>query len=406
MAMKVNDSIIDQLLGEATTADDLFGSEGLIPQLTKQLIDRCLETEMTHHLGYDKHSTDGNNTGNSRNGTTLKTVKTGSDELSVSIPRDRVGEFEPLLIKPHQRRFSGFDDMVLSLYGKGMTTRDIEAHIRETYGHDVSRDLISAITDGILDEVKAWRNRTLDAVYPIVYIDGFVAKCRLDGQVSNRTVYVVYGIDLEGHKDVLGLYLDAAEGAKYWLTVLTELKSRGIKDIFILCADGLKGLPESVQASFPEAIFQTCIVHKVRSSLRYVSYKDKKAVANDLKKIYQAPTLELAEQALDEFESTWGDRFAAIVRSWRNDWAQIIPFFDFPLEIRKVIYTTNIIESLNRTLRKAVKVRGHFPTEDSLMKVLYLAIKGVSKKWTMPIRNWTQALNQFSIRFGERFPKL
>ena len=410
MAMKVSDAIsdqlIDKLIGDGKTAEELFGKEGLVSQLTKRLIDRSLTSEITHHLGYNKHSLEGNNTGNSRNGSTPKTVKTGTSELTLSIPRDRNGEFEPQLVKTHQRRFTGFDDLVLSLYGKGMTVRDIQAHLEETYGSEVSKDLISTITDGILDEVKEWRNRPLEAVYPIVYIDGFVAKCRVDRQVSNRTVYVIYGINLEGHKDVLGLYAEATEGAKYWLSVLTELKNRGLEDIFILCADGLTGLSEAVEAAFPKTIFQTCIVHKVRSSLKYVSYKDKKAVAGDLKKIYRAPTLALAEQALDDFEAMWGNQFAAIVRSWRRDWAKIIPFFDYSPEIRRVIYTTNIIESLNRTLRKAVKVRGHFPTEDALMKVLYLSIKGVSKKWTMPIANWGMALNQFSIQFAERFPDL
>jgi putative transposase len=410
MAMKVSDAIsdqlIDKLIGDGKTAEELFGKEGLVSQLTKRLIDRSLSSEITHHLGYNKHSLEGNNTGNSRNGSTPKTVKTGTSELTLSIPRDRNGEFEPQLVKTHQRRFTGFDDLVLSLYGKGMTVRDIQAHLEETYGSEVSKDLISTITDGILDEVKEWRNRPLEAVYPIVYIDGFVAKCRVDRQVSNRTVYVIYGINLEGHKEVLGLYAEATEGAKYWLSVLTELKNRGLEDIFILCADGLTGLSEAVEAAFPKTIFQTCIVHKVRSSLKYVSYKDKKAVAGDLKKIYRAPTLALAEQALDDFEAMWGNQFAAIVRSWRRDWAKIIPFFDYSPEIRRVIYTTNIIESLNRTLRKAVKVRGHFPTEDALMKVLYLSIKGVSKKWTMPIANWGMALNQFSIQFAERFPDL
>lgn len=410
MAMEVSDAIsdqlIDKLIGDGKTAEELFGKEGLVSQLTKRLIDRSLSSEITHHLGYNKHSLEGNNTGNSRNGSTPKTVKTGTSELTLSIPRDRNGEFEPQLVKTHQRRFTGFDDLVLSLYGKGMTVRDIQAHLEETYGSEVSKDLISTITDGILDEVKEWRNRPLEAIYPIVYIDGFVAKCRVDRQVSNRTVYVIYGINLEGHKEVLGLYAETTEGAKYWLSVLTELKNRGLEDIFILCADGLTGLSEAVEAAFPKTIFQTCIVHKVRSSLKYVSYKDKKAVAGDLKKIYRAPTLALAEQALDDFEAMWGNQFAAIVRSWRRDWAKIIPFFDYSPEIRRVIYTTNIIESLNRTLRKAVKVRGHFPTEDALMKVLYLSIKGVSKKWTMPIANWGMALNQFSIQFAERFPDL
>lgn len=400
----ISDKLIDELIGDGKTAEELFGQQGLVSQLTKRLIDRSLSAEITHHLGYEKHSPEGIHTGNSRNGSTPKRVKTNAGELAVSIPRDRAGEFEPELIKPHQRRFTGFDELVLSLYGKGMTVRDIQAHLEETYGSEVSKDLISSITDGILDEVKEWRNRPLDAIYPIVYIDGFVAKCRLDGQVSNRTVYVIYGINVEGHKDVLGLYAEATEGAKYWLSVLTELKNRGLEDIFILCADGLTGLSESVEAAFPGTIFQTCIVHKVRASLKYVSYKDKRAVANDLKKIYQASTLELAEQALEDFDTTWGEQFAAIVRSWRLDWVKIIPFFDYSQEIRRVIYTTNIIESLNRTLRKAVKVRGHFPTEEALMKVLYLSIKGVSKKWTMPVANWGMALNQFSIQFADRFP--
>jgi putative transposase len=402
----ISDQLIDKLIGDGKTAEELFGKEGLVSQLTKRLIDRSLSSEITHHLGYNKHSLEGNNTGNSRNGSTPKTVKAGTSELTLSIPRDRNGEFEPQLVKTHQRRFTGFDDLVLSLYGKGMTVRDIQAHLEETYGSEVSKDLISTITDGILDEVKEWRNRPLEAIYPIVYIDGFVAKCRVDRQVSNRTVYVIYGINLEGHKEVLGLYAETTEGARYWLSVLTELKNRGLEDIFILCADGLTGLSEAVEAAFPKTIFQTCIVHKVRSSLKYVSYKDKKAVAGDLKKIYRAPTLALAEQALDDFEAMWGNQYAAIVRSWRRDWAKIIPFFDYSPEIRRVIYTTNIIESLNRTLRKAVKVRGHFPTEDALMKVLYLSIKGVSKKWTMPIANWGMALNQFSIQFAERFPDL
>lgn len=362
-----------------------------------------LDAEMSHHLGYERHEVTGNNSANSRNGKTHKCVKTDNGELSIEIPRDRNGEFEPQLIKKRTRRLAGLDDQVLALYGRGMTVRDIESYLEELYDTTVSRDLISTITDGILEAVKSWRQRALDKVYPIVYIDGFVSKCRLDGQVSNRTVYVVYGITMEGYKEVLGLYLGEKEGAKYWLSVLTALKNRGVEDIFLLCADGLKGLPESVEAAFPQTTFQTCIVHMVRHSLNYVPYKEKKAVAKDLKKIYQADTVELGEAALDDFELTWGDKYPAIVRSWRNNWDKIIPFFDFPKDIRRVIYTTNIIESLNRTLRKSVKTRGHFPTEDSLMKVLYLAIKGVSKKWTMPIRNWSEAMNQFAIVYGDRF---
>jgi putative transposase len=403
--VEVRDEIIDELLGSAKTSDDLFGKEGLLKNLSKRLMERLLEAEMTNHLGYMRHAIEGNNTGNSRNGKTKKTVRTGNGSIDIEVPRDRESEFEPILIEKRQSRLAGLDDNILSLYAKGMTVRDIQSHLEELYGAVISRDLISTITDAVLEDVKAWRCRPLDELYPIVFIDGFVAKCRLDGRVENRTVYVIYGINMEGQKEVLGLYLGAAEGAKFWLSVLTEIKNRGLKDIFILCADGLKGLPEAVEATFPPAIFQTCIVHMVRGSLNYVPYAEKKAVAADLKKIYQSDTVILAEQALDDFELTWGEKYGAIVKSWRQNWEKIIPFLSFPKEIRRVIYTTNIIESLNRTLRKSVKTRGHFSTEDGLMKVLYLAIKGVSKKWTMPVRDWKQALNQFSIMFGDRFPE-
>ncbi len=402
---QISEEMLDALLDSVPaikTQEDLFGKGGLLKNLTKRLMERLLEAEMTNHLGYMRHSIEGNNTGNSRNGKTKKTVKTGNGDIQLAVPRDRTSEFTPILVEKRQSHLKGLDDNILSLYAKGMTVRDIQTHLGELYGTEISQDLISTITDAVLEDVKAWRNRPLDELYPIVFIDGFVAKCRLDGRVENRTVYVIYGINVEGQKDVLGLYLGAAEGAKFWLTVLNEIKNRGLKDIFILCADGLKGLPEAVEATFPKAIFQTCIVHMVRHSLNYVPYTEKKAVAEDLKKIYHSDTVDLAAEALDDFELTWGDKYGAIVKSWRNNWVKIIPFMDFPQEIRKVIYTTNIIESLNRTLRKSVKNRGQFSTEDSLMKVLYLAIKGVSKKWTIPVRDWKQALNQFSIMFADR----
>jgi len=402
--MEISDEMLDELIGDAKTEQDIFGKGGLIKALSKRLIERMLESEMDHHLGYEKHAVAGNNSGNSRNGKNSKQVILENGKVDISVPRDRNSEFSPQLIEKRRMRLSGAEDVILSLYGKGMTVRDIQAHVEELYDHKISKDLVSTITDGIIDEMKEWRNRPLDALYPIIFIDGFVVKCRLDKAVSNRTVYVIFGIDLEGEKNVLGLYLGESEGSKYWLSVLTELKNRGLKDIFILCADGLKGLPESVEASFPKTIFQTCIVHMVRHSLNYVPYTDKKIVAGDLKKIYSADTVELAAEYLDEFEITWGDKYAAIIKSWRDNWSKVIPFFDYPKEIRKVIYTTNIIESLNRTLRKAVKNRGHFPTENAVMKVLYLAIKGVSKKWTHPIRDWKSALNQFAIRFADRFP--
>lgn len=405
MTAKISNEMLDELIGDAKTELDLFGPGGVLKELTKRLMERVLEAEMTHELGYDKHAVSGHNSGNSRNGKTKKTVKTGSGEVEIEVPRDRKGEFEPILIGKRQTRLTTLNEQILSLYGKGMTVRDIQEHVSELYGTEISRDLISRVTDAVLEEVTEWRNRPLEEVYPIVFIDGFVGKCRLDGVVSNRCVYVIYGINLSGQKEVLGLYLGENEGAKFWLYVLTELKNRGISDIFILCADGLKGLPEAVEATYPEAIFQTCIVHQVRNSLNYVPYTEKKAVAEDLKKIYGSATVELAAERLDEFELTWGEKYPAVVKSWRSNWEKIIPFMQFPMEIRKVIYTTNIIESLNSTLRKAVRNRGHFPTEDSMMKVLYLAIRSTSKKWTLPIRDWKQALNRFAILFPNRFPE-
>ncbi len=401
--MAISNDIIDQLIGKAKTEEDIFGNAGLLKQLSKQLVERMLESELTHELGYEKHCKK-NDSDNARNGKSKKTVKTGNGEIVIDVPRDRNSEFEPELIKKRQGRLSGLNDQVLALYSKGMTVRDIEIFLEELYGTNISRDLISNITDGVLEEISLWRNRPLERVYPILYIDGFVAKCRLDGHVSNRTVYIVYGINMEGNKDVLGLYIGENEGAKYWLSVLNELKNRGLEDIFLLCADGLKGLPEAVEAAYPKTTFQTCIVHMTRNSLNYVPWQDKKAVAEDLKKIYQSATVALAEHALDDFELTWGDKYPAIVKSWRSNWAKVIPFFDYPKDIRKVIYTTNSIESLNKTLRKSVKTRGHFPTEDSLYKVLYLSIQAASKRWTIPIRDWTQALNQFAIMFTDRMP--
>ena len=403
--MAITDEMLDEMIGTAKTQDDVFGKDGLLNTLSKRLLERMFDSELTHHLGYEKHAIEGRNSGNSRNGKTTKTIKTNNGELELAVPRDRNSNFEPVLIEKRKSRLKVIDDLILSIYGKVMTVRDIQEHVEELYGTEVSPDLISTITDGVLSEVTEWRNRPLDKVYPIVFIDGFVVKARSDGLVCNRTVYVVYAINLEGKKDVLGLYLGENEGAKFWLYVLTELKNRGMEDIFILCADGLKGLPEAVETAFPKTTFQTCIVHMMRHSLNYVPYTDKKVVAADLKKIYQSNTIELAQEALDEFELTWGDKYPAIVKSWRNNWEKVTPFLQYPKEIRRVIYTTNIVESLNSTLRKAVRNRGHFSTEDGIMKVLYLAIRGVSKKWNMPIREWKQALNHFAILFEDRFPE-
>jgi putative transposase len=405
MIMKISDEVLDNLLGDAKTQEDLFGSDGILKELSKRLMERLLKAEMTHQLGYEKHAIAGRNSGNSRNGKIQKTVKTGQGSITIEVPRDRNGDFEPTLIGKRQTRLNTLNAQVLSLYAKGMTVRDIQEHLSELYNTEISRDLISSLTDAVLDDVIEWRNRPLESLYPIVFIDGFVAKCRMDGIVGNRCVYIIYGINLEGVKEVLGLYLGENEGAKFWLHVLTELRNRGMQDIFMLCADGLKGLPEAVETAFPKTTFQTCIVHMVRHSLKYVPYNEKKSVASDLKKIYSSRTVEAASGALDDFELSWGEKYPAVVKSWRANWEKITPFMAFPMEIRKVIYTTNIIESLNNTLRKAVRNRGHFPTEEALMKVLYLAIRQVSKKWTLPIRDWKQALNRFAILYPERFPE-
>lgn len=400
--MAIPPEIINQLVSGIKTPEEMFGKDGLIEQLSKQLIETALQAELTHHLGYEKHAKTVPSD-NSRNGLSSKKVKTKNGELEIAVPRDREGSFEPQLVAKRQTRLTGFDEQILSLYAMGMTVRDIQGHLKEIYNTEVSPDLISTVTNAVLEEVTAWRNRPVERQYPIIFIDGFVAKLKAEGRIINHTVYVIFGISLQGYKEVLGFYLAETEGAKYWLNVLTQLKHRGLEDVFIICADGLKGLNESITSAFPKTIFQTCVVHMVRHSLNYVPHKEKKAVAADLRNIYNAATIELGLAALDDFELTWGDKYMAIVKSWRNNWDKITPFFDFSVDIRRVIYTTNIIESLNASLRKAIRNRGHFSTEDALMKILYLATKQASKKWTMPVRNWSQALNQFAIMFADRF---
>lgn len=404
--MAIQDEIINEIVSNYKDDQELLSKEDMHKSLVKRLLSRILDGEIEHHLGYEKYNASGKGSGNSRNGTTQKTVIAGDYQVPLDIPRDRNGTFEPKIVPKHKRRIGHFDQKVLSLYANGMTVRDIKSHLEELYDVEVSIDLISTITDKVLEEVKEWRNRGLNSVYPIVFIDGFVIKCRLEGRVTNRTIYVVYGINVDGLKEVLGLWMGVAEGAKYWMQVLTELRNRGLKDIFIICGDGLRGLPEAIEAIYPKATFQTCIVHKVRSSLRYVPHKEMKAVAADLKKIYTSDTEEMALERLDEFELEWGEKYRAIVDSWRKDWDKINPFFQYTKEIRKVIYTTNIIESLNNTLRKSIRNRGHFPTEEAAFKVLYLAIKNISYKWTMPVHNWKEACNQFAILYGDRFTEI
>lgn len=402
--MAISPKLIDELLKDYQSSDDLLGDNGLLQQLTKALVERALQGELTHHLGYEKHSPTGKNSGNSRNGSTAKTLRGKRGQVQVDVPRDRNSEFEPQLIKKNQTRFDGLDDKIISLYARGMTTREIQGHLEEIYGVEVSPSLISTVTDAVLDEVKEWQSRPLDGVYPVLYLDALHVKVKAQGRVSNKAIYLAFGINLSGTKEVLGMWASDSEGAKFWLQVVTELRNRGVADIFIACVDGLKGFPEAIEAVFPNAQVQTCIVHMVRHSLSYVSHKDRKEVADDLKAIYQAATLEEAERQLEEFANKWNDRYPLIARSWRANWARITPMFGYPAEIRRAIYTTNTIESLHMTLRKIIKNRSLFPSDDAVFKLLYLALKNISKKWTMPIRNWSGAMNQFAIIFEGRVP--
>lgn len=403
--MTVSKEVLDGLLADYKKPEDLIGENGLLKQLTKALVERALEAEMGEHLGHGKNRPVANPTGNTRNGKSQKTLKGDFGALPIDIPRDRQGSFEPLLVPKHQTRWTGFDDKILSLYARGMTVREIQGHLEEMYGAEVSPTLISSVTDAVIDEVKAWQSRPLDALYPIVYLDCIHVKVRDAGAVRVKAVYLALGINMAGEKELLGLWIAQTEGAKFWLQVVTELKNRGVADIFIACVDGLKGFPEAIEAVYPKTAIQLCIVHLVRYSLNFVGWQLRKEVAEDLKRIYQSATAEEAEQRLAEFEAKWGEAYPSIVQSWRRNWERIVPFFEYPPEIRKVIYTTNAIESLNMGLRKVTKNRGSFPSDDAVLKLFYLAIRNISRKWTLPIRDWKAALNRFTIQFEDRMPQ-
>ncbi|ATG88343.1 IS256 family transposase [Methylomonas koyamae] len=396
--------LIDSLLSGYQKPEDLLGENGLLKQLTKALVERALEAEMTEHLGHGKHEAVGNPTGNTRNGKSRKTLKGDFGELPIEIPRDRHGHFEPQIIGKHQSRWTGFDDKIISLYARGLTVREIQSHLEELYGTEVSPTLISSVTDAVIEEVKAWQLRPLDPVYPIVYLDCIHVKVRDTGAVRVKAVYLAIGINLQGEKEVLGLWIAQTEGAKFWLQVVTDLKNRGVQDIFIACVDGLKGFPEAIETVYPHAAVQLCIVHLVRNSLNYVSWKMRKQIAGDLKRIYQSASVVEAEQRLAEFEAQWNEAYPPIGQIWRRNWDRIIPFFDYPPEIRRIIYTTNAIESVNMSLRKITKNRGSFPSDEALSKLFYLALMNISKKWTMPLHDWKAALNRFSIQFEDRMP--
>lgn len=396
------EELLDELLKDGKTAADIFGRDGLLKQLTKRLVERALEGELTDHLGYPKHAPVAKLSDNSRNGSSRKTLKGDMGEIPIDIPRDREGSFDPRLIKKHQTRFDGFDDKIIAMYARGMTTRDIQAWLKEIYGVEISPTLISNVTDEVLAEVKSWQNRPLDPLYPIVYLDAIRIKVRSDGHVHNQAVYLAIGINMDGIKEVLGMWIAKTEGAKFWLSVLTELKNRGLKDIFIASVDGLKGFGDAIETVYPETQVQLCIVHMVRYCLKYVSWKQRKEMANDLKTIYRANTVEEARQNLNIFADKWDKTHPTVSKSWRNNWEQLTPFFDYPAEIRRAMYTTNAIESLNMSLRKVTKNRGSFPNDEAAFKLLYLALNNASKKWTMPIRHWKDALNHFAILFEDR----
>jgi putative transposase len=402
--MGVEKELIDKLLADYQKPEDIIGENGLLKQLTKALVERALHAELTTHLGYEKHSREGNEQGNARNGASSKRLKGEFGTVEIEVPRDRQASFEPKLVPKGETRFAGFDDKILSLYARGMTTREIQGHLEEMYQVEVSPGLISNVTDAVIEEVKAWQTRPLDALYPIVYLDALVVKMRSEGRVENRAVYVGIGITLAGQKEVLGLWTSANEGAKFWLQVLTEMQNRGLKDIFIACVDGLKGFPQAIETVYPKTTVQLCIVHMVRASLNYVSWRERKQVARDLKSIYRAASLEEAERQLTDFAACWDKKYPSISALWRRNWQGVIPFFQFPAEIRKIVYTTNAIESLNMSLRKAIKTRGAFPSEDAALKVMYLALRNLARKWDI-VRDWKEALNRFSIVWETRFPQ-
>jgi putative transposase len=401
----IDEEVLDKLLANYERPEDITGENGLLKQLTKAILERALKAELTTHLGYEKHNPSGYNSGNSRNGKSRKKLKGNFGEMDLEVPRDREATFEPKIVPKGETRFAGFDRQILALYARGMTTRDIQAQLQEIYQVEVSPQLISNVTDAVWEEVVGWQNRPLDAVYPIVYLDALYVKMRDNGQVQNRAVHVAIAINMDGAKEVLGLWTSAHEGAKFWLQVLTELKNRGVQDMFIACVDGLKGFPEAIERVFPEAQVQLCIVHLVRASLNYVNWKERKAVAADLRAVYRSATAEQAEQQLQEFAARWGAKYPTIAEIWRRHWNRVIPFFAFPSEIRKVIYTTNAVESLNMTLRKVIKTRGAFPSEEAARKLLYLALRNVSKKWHT-IQSWKEALNRFTILWPHRMPAL
>jgi putative transposase len=396
--------LLEQMLEGHRDPESFFGRGGLLDQLKKALVEKALEAELTYHLGHEAGGVVINPEGNTRNGKSKKKLKSEHGEVEIEVPRDRQGSFEPILVPKHQTRLAGLDEKIIGLYARGLSERDIQAQIQELYGVELALGLISEITDAVLEELKSWQNRPLDSVYPILYLDCLHLKIRKDGVVDTRAIYLAIAVNFQGTKEVLGMWLADNEGAKFWASVLTELENRGVNDIFIACVDGLKGFPEAIEAIFPKTQVQLCIVHLLRYSLHFVAWGDRKEVAADLKTVYNAATLQEAEIALGEFEAKYQSQYPATVKTWKSNWQKVVPMFSYPMDIRKAIYTTNVIESLNFSLRKAVKTKGSFPSEEAAFKLLYLALRNIQKKWTMPIQHWKSALNLFSILFDGRMP--
>lgn len=401
----VIDLMLDQIDFHGMTAEELSGENGLLKQLTSRFYSRALEAEMDSHLGYKKNDNSGDNSGNSRNGYTSKTViLENNDTIDVQVPRDRNSTFEPVIIPKHEKRTPLFNDQIISMYSFGMSTRDIQRHLQQVYGVEVSPETISNITSSVLTDVRDWQNRPLEKSYPILFLDALRVNSRQDGKNVNKALYVALAINWEGKKEVLGLWLANTEGAKFWMSVLTDIKNRGTEDILIACMDGLTGFPDAVKAIFPETHIQHCIVHMIRNSTKFVSYKDLKAVCRDLKEVYSAINAESGHEALEDFGKKWNDKYPMIQASWERNWNNLTEFFNYPKDIRKAIYTTNTIESLNFSLRKVTKNKSSFPDDDSIYKIMYLAIKNASTRWTMPIKEWALAVNQFAILFDGRVP--
>lgn len=401
---RINLDLVDQLLRDYKSPEDVLGENGILKQFTKALLERAMQVEMAEHLGYEKHDVAGDNSGNSRNGSSGKTMKGDFGELPIEVPRDRNAEFEPKIVPKGKTRLDGFNDKMLSLYARGMTTREIQQHIQEIYKVEVSPTLISNVTEAVMEDVVAWQNRPLESIYPILYMGALQVKIRDGAHVINKAVHLAIGVTLAGNKDVLGIWLGQTEGAKLWLQIVTELKNRGVKDVFIACVDGLKGSPEAIETVFPKAQVQLCIVHMVRHSLNFVGYKERKEVAADLQKIYRSATRDDAELRLSEFAEKWDAKYPTISQSWQRNWERLVPFLAYPEEIRRVIYTTNAVESVNMSLRKIIKNRGSFPTDEAALKLIFLALRNITQRWTMPVKDWRAALNRFAIIFDDRMP--